>query len=832
MEEKNMNISDLQQLNGAAQSSPIFLGSGAYDACGGVIYADGGIIMSEPDTVLCNATVYGKVTVLNENAVIRSCRIISDGAAIYVGGGAQNILIAQTQADGDIEVDGAVNCSIVKNTAKSLRVQASTSVAVAACEFSGNVTLCSNNYLICDNNKAASFSSADNKNTNGDNITDIFARSECGANEDILPHVNKELFVGMPKRRTVSDSGEAVEFNEYIRREASAHDTVIVPPGAYEVDSELVLEAAHSNTKIYAYGVYHEKTGYLNILSVNGAENIEIHGLSSGYSGESCGQAHVLEIIDDKSFVVIPAAGWHNDFGKSDLSLYHRAEVNTYREGEILPWGDLGDYTLERLDERRLKINLNPSASAMVGRIKAGDVLSCRLANGNSKSILIADSHNVLLRDCTLYGYAAALAVLAYGDNTGMLAERWTDTVKSAPLIDEATYLEYKALEEKYGVSLEVYIDKKGRYRGAVPRTSSVDATHITGSREGFNATSCVLEGMCDDGTNQRASSARLASLTDNGDGTTAVRYKGCAASIYHKLFTPGPNGKCFTCSPFKPGDHIFIYASNGKTVCDTHTLSETCEIESLEFTISDAPSPKNYVAKVFEVTVPTADVNFAAVEGYDLSDNHYDLQNKVFVDNLDRNSANYTFDNVKMQNARSRCALIKTTGVTLKSCTFKNMLHTGILFSAEPSWGESSVPRDTLIERCIFDHTGYRNHDHRTRRWSPITVMGMSGELNEESLVYKNITIRKNRFVNTTHETFAYINAAQKITFEDNVFERAEGASFDDDALVLEADTVMDITLKGNKYPVENAGADRIVKAKNYRNIIVEDEVMHGDIE
>ncbi len=827
-----MKITELKQLKSLNQGSQIFLGSGIFDVGGDTVYAEQGIIINEPDTVLCNATIYGKIMITCDNAVIRNCRIISDGVAVYVGRGAQNVLIAQNQTDGDIEIDGAVNCSLVLNSAKKLTVQNSESVAVAACRFSEGVTLRKNNYLICDNNKATSFSSADNQNTNGDNITDIFARPECGANEDILPHVNKELFIGMPKRRTVPCSGEAVGFNEYIRREAAGHDVVIVPPGAYAVDEELVLEAAHSNTKIYAYGVYHEKTSYLNILSINGARNIEIHGLTSGYMGESCGQAHVLEVIDDKSFIVIPSAGQNNDFGKSNLSLYHRAEVNTYREGIIFPWGDLGDYTLDRLDERRLKIDLNPNASAMVGRIKKGDVLSCRLSGNNSKSILIVDSHNVLLRDCTLYGYAAALAILAYGDNTGMLIERWTDTVKAAPLIDEATYLEYKALEKKYGVSLEVYIDKKGRYRGATPRTSSVDATHITGSREGLSATSCVFENMCDDGTNQRASSARLAALTDNGDGTTTVRYKGCTTSIYHKLFTPGPNGKCFTCSPFKSGDHIFIYASNGKTVCDTHTLSETCEVNSIEFTITDPPEVKDYIAKVYEVRVPTADVNFAAVDGYDLSDNHFDLKNKVFVDNLDRNSANYTFDNVKMQNARSRCALIKTTGVTLKSCTFKNMLHTGILFSAEPSWGESSVPRDSLIEKCIFDHTGYRNHDFKTRRWSPITVMGMSGELNEDCLVYKNITIKGNRFLNTTHETFAYITAAQKVTLEDNVFERAEGMSFDDDALVLEADTVMDITLKGNKYPVPNASASRIVRAKNYKNITVENDVLNGDIE
>ncbi len=827
-----MRISDVKHMMANKYGETVFLESGIYDACGAAIHAEGGIILSEPDTVLCNAVIYGSVSISGTNSVLRGCTVRCDGAAISVEPSAKNILIAENETDGGISVCGAFNCSLVLNRANSLTVKDSTSVAVAANELSGEVGLYGNNYLICDDNKALLFDLADNQNTNGDNVTDIYARCECGANEDILPHVNKELFIGMPKRRAVLDCGEVLEFNEYIRREAAKRDVVIVPPGAYEVDSELILETAHSNTKIYAYGVYHEKTDYLNILAFNGAENIELRGLTSGYRGESCGQAHVLEVIDEKSFIIIPSAGWTNDFGKSNLSLYHRAEVNTYREGVIFPWGDLGDYSLERLDDRRLQINLNPNASTMVGRIKKGDVLSCRLAGNNSKSILIVNSHGILLRDCTLYGYAAALAILAYGDNTGMLIERWTDTAKAAPMIDEATYLEYKALEDKYGISLEVFIDGLGRYRGATPRTSSVDATHINASREGLSATSCVLENMCDDGTNQRASSARLAALTDNGDGTTTIQYKGCATSIYHRVYTSGTKGSCFSCSPFKAGDHIFIYASNGKTVCDTRTLSETREIGTVEFGIDEPPRLINYVAKVFEVTVPTADVNFSAVEGYDLSDNHFDLRNKAFVDNLDRNSANYTFDNVKMQNARSRCALIKTTGVTLKNCTFKNMLHTGILFSAEPEWGESSAPRNTVIEKCIFDHTGYRNHDFKIRRWSPITVMGMSGEVNEDCLVYKNITIKGNRFLNTTHETFAYIKAAQKISIEDNVFERADGQHFEDDAIVLEADTVMDITLKGNKYPVTDAPASRIIKVRNYKNITVEGEILKGDLD
>ena len=40
-----------------------------------------------------------------------------------------------------------------------------------------------------------------------------------------------------------------------------------------------------------------------------------------------------------------------------------------------------------------------------------------------------------------------------------------------------------------------------------------------------------------------------------------------------------------------------------------------------------------------------------------------------------------------------------------------------------------------------------------------------------------------------------------------------------------------MDIIFKGNKYPTEAPIEDRVV-AKNYKNIVIEDEVLEGDVE
>ncbi len=848
-----MNTFEFEKIIGSVhRGEPIVLESGIYDARDGVIHADGGIIISEPDTVLKNATVLGCITVTGKGSVVQSCMIKAESHAIFVAGSdisvrgceieaasailiepySENILLAQNNTHGDIRIDGVTNCSLVLNKAKRLTVENSRSVAIAECDLEGKVTLKGNDYLICDNNCASVFESIGNTNTNGSNITDIYYRPEFGANEDILPKVNKELFVGSVRRSTVRDGkyDKPLGFNEYVRREAEASHVVIVPPGAYAVDEGLRLCAEQSNSKIYAYGVYHELSDYGNLLYVSGAENIELHGLISGYAKPSCGQGYVLDVIDDYSFLFVPAP-WSDGFGHSNKEKYKGGMVNIWNEGIAYPWGAFnGDYTIEALGDGTYKVTLT-EGSTKIGQVKRSDILACRIAGNNLQSITVLDSHNVLLCDYTLYGYASALAIVASGDTTGARIERFTDTVKSAPIVDEKTYLWYKSLEEKYGASVEAYIDSKGRYRCGIPRVSSVDATHISGSRQGLDATSSVFDSMCDDGTNQRASSARLAALTDNGNGTTTVQYKGCATLIYFNIDNK-PTGSGSMCQPFKEGDNILIYASNGKTVCNTHTLTATREVGAVEFRITEGEKSKDYTVKLCEVTVPTADVNFSAVEGYDLTDNHFRIDNKAFVDNLDRNSANYTFDNVLMSNARGRGALIKTSGVTIRSCTFRHMLHAGIMVSAEATWGESTIGTDTVIEKCLFDHTGYTNNDNVTRRYCAINITGAGDILDEECMPYRDITIRKNKFTNITHECFAYIKSAQKITIEDNIFERAEGCKYEKAPIVLDAESVFDITLRGNKYPVENAKADEIVIAKNYRNITVEDNILTGDTE
>ena len=834
-------------------TEPIVLENGLYDAQGGIIHADGGIIISAGNVTLRNATVYGCITVTGRGAVVQNCKIKSEShaflvaavdavirqndidspSAILIEPYSENILIAQNNTHGDIKIDGATNCSVVLNKAKKLTVTDSVSVSVAANDFEGKLTLHGNDYLLCDNNAASTVDALDNKNVNGDNLTDENARPECGVNDAILPHTNKELFVSMTRKLHVADADydEKLDLTEYIKREAATNHVVIVPPGAYAVEKELWLGSECSNSKIYAYGVFMEKAHeYGGTYTVSDVENLEIHGITTGYARQSCGQVHILDIIDDRTFLAITAAGMVDDFGKTNTELFHPGYINIFREGNIEPYGSFGgNYEFEKLEDGIIKFILHEDHDK-VGKMKKGDILTCRLCLPFLRSIFFQNSKNVLVKDTVLYGYSSALGIVMSGDSQNVRMVRWHETAKYAPSISEAVYDKYRALEEKYGVSLEVNIDNKGRWRGAIPRLSTMDSTHITGSREGLHCTSCIMENMCDDGTNQRASSARLHSVTDLGDGTTRLQYKNCATEVYFNI-DKKPTARGSLCPPFKAGDHILAYASNGKTLCNTRTLSATNKVGELEFTITGPWHSKDYTSEIFEILVPTAHVNFSAIEGYDLEDNHYRIDNKVFIDNLDRNSANYIFDNVLMQDARGRGILVKTVGARVVNCTFRNMLHAGVMFSAEPTWGESSVPQDIVIEKCLFDHTGYTNEDYNNIRMTPIAVYGQGTILTEDCLLYRDLYVRDCRFINTVQSNFVYIQSAQKVYIENNVFERADYVEHENSSRILLADTAMDIIFKGNKYPTDAPITDRVV-ATNYKNIVIEDEVLKGDVE
>ena len=169
---------------------------------------------------------------------------------------------------------------------------------------------------------------------------------------------------------------------------------------------------------------------------------------------------------------------------------------------------------------------------------------------------------------------------------------------------------------------------------------------------------------MCDDGTNQNHTHARLGAVKNNGDGTTTLTYKG-NWSTYSA--DNGYTGHGY-CADFVVGDRVYVYTAAGQLVCDTEALSATVSAGTA------INVNTNVVYEKYTVKVATEDVNFSALTGYDLSDDDHVDANKVLVDNMSKASNGFIFDNVMVRNIRSRGLLIKASDAKIVNCSFYNI--------------------------------------------------------------------------------------------------------------------------------------------------------------
>ncbi len=935
-----------------------------------------------------------------EYAIIRNNRVsVSEKAeGIKLAEGTVNSLVSQNTVTGtynSINVDGVFNSTVIFNNAVGIFASNSKNIYVIE-NTSDAIVLTKNNYLICDANKAAgaklSVINIGNDNYNGDTLQDLDARAEHGANEEILPHTNKDLFIGMEKRRNINDPSLArtYDYCSYITSLATSEDVVIVPPGAYAVDSGLLLNYSQANTKIYAYGVYQEKavakdavTGNLigadnkrvasslgTILRLDGS-NISVKGLTVGYDFQSSGQIYALEKYSEggKYYAkVITAAGYINGFAGTDYSSF-ASTVSMTKGDALFPWANGVGHNMVKyedgsyVDENGIMV-IELTSKAQYDLLEVGDIFGCRLGGDNATSVGL-NGKNAYLEDCVIYGYSAALAMVSGGRNAiNVQLERVHNTSRPAPVIDKATYDKYKALEAEYGLTsdgsdptsgngLEVYIDAEGRYRGALPRYGSVDATHIIGAAQGTSATSCIFENMVDDGSNQRSSSARISGAHDNGDGTTTLYYKGSWAQTYYNIDcgdhktsgTPTGNGMSFLA-----GDRMFAYASTGRTlvdgakvltnsqkagtlpldvhvahsddnndcICDScgammhidnytnggKTVKRDCKCDrcgivvhtdydansvgtgvtagqyytgdnrcnqcsanlkdvngdkkddttgapivtdmatevkydpsssTIEFKVYTYDRQKadgsyyimTYKTTLSSVIVKTEDVNFDTLSGYDFTDNDYFMEQKILCDNISINSVGFTFDNVLMQNYHSRGILMKTRDSVVKNCTFRNIGSTAMLLSIEPTWGESTVPRNITIKSCLFDSTGLGYNYASNKTFAPIAIQGLGNApemldgVSRETLPCKNIDIIDNKFINTNNDYCITIGQAQDITITGNIFEVKNYDSGQDLGKSIWINESMDIKVYGNTY---SQNIEDEIDATEYKGLYGED--------
>lgn len=825
------------------------------------------VVIKADYVTLKNLNVNGKITVEGTGACIFGCTVTADDNAIVscardlivrsnkinccknsilLQGGSHNVLIAQNETRGRILAGNAFNCAVILNDADAIVGEGSTNLYVID-NKTDSIEVKGNQYLICDGNRCDTVINENNALYNGDDLQDVDSRLEYGADENLLPHTNKDLFVGMERRETVNapDYETYPTINEYIISEATKGGVVIVPPGVYVSRSLLTLSDI-SDVTIYAYGVYHEAVDYMKSILIKTSRGVMIKGLTVGYARVSTGQMQIVKKLGDNKLLMIASAGFPKKIGRLDPDTFGSGGGYFFRADSFIDWTELGNWGYYKLIENEDGNALNEDGTFVVeivsrderidyySMLKKGDFLAGRIKGGGGNyTLCITSSENLLFKDTVTYGYCGALCIVVGGTSKGVEFYRHHNLAHSGYEIDEDTYDRYKAIGEKYGVDLQVYIDELGRYRGAASRLGSIDATHISGASEGLNATSTLFENACDDATNQRGYSSSLHKVTDNNDGTYSLLYKDYMAWVYYfgekrAGHTENPG---FHVAHFVKGDRIFAYASNGRILCDTTVLSDAevvdeCHVMHEEdFEYQGEIRHLRWVCKLRSVRVNASDVDLGALEGYNTEISHYTMDDKVIVDNISRNSAFFTLDNCMVRHNHGR-VLVKTHYGSIKNCTFIKTSYAGVMMSAEPTWGESSVPNNVTVSRCIFDRTSqYFDRNTRTK-FAAVAVEGLgSGDakvtVKPGYIPSRNITVEKNIFRNIPNDFYVTASAVDGLVVKDNIFEPGEGESEGNARKVIYVNGCMNVNISGNTYSYEAArDLSRVIVAENYQNL------------
>ena len=368
-----------------------------------------------------------------------------------------NGLLALNVVEGaqtSVQLSGVDNTAVILNSLVSVEANDSKHLYVCDNSLGGRRTANNNDYILADGNTypADGFDHATlqegNTNHNGDGLTDVNARPEVGADEALLPHVDKELFVGVPRMEAVKDvlTGTETAVAAYILERSQTEEYVILAPGAYSTGVTIDFNSSHNNTKIYGYGAYIERdTDLSRQMGFFGAENIAVKGLTLGFKQQSCGQVYVLEKLgyqNGKLTVrVITGAGMMNEFGNTNTKYYNTTGIGTQRAGAFYAYCDANFKTITKNNVAEALPTMDMEvAEWLYNMLKVGDVLTSKGCNGGTTMLVTQGCSGISFTDFTLYGNSAGMAFAETYNQTGVVNNRVYDTTRNGEIIDEATY--------------------------------------------------------------------------------------------------------------------------------------------------------------------------------------------------------------------------------------------------------------------------------------------------------------------------------------------------------------------------------------------------------
>ncbi len=729
---------------------------------------------SAKDLYVCDSRIAGTLLTASDNAEIRGTTVTADAAdtaAIEIGE-AKNVLVATCTLSGgsySLLMTGADNAVAVRNTLASVRTNNGRHIYVCDNSFTGKLYAYDNNYMLADGNDFPSgygYQNAvqsGNQNTNGDTLMDVDARLAAGADDRLLPHVDRDQFFGEERKTVVRDPDGDMLLDEYVKKHARAGEYVIIAPGAYVAYRNLAFGAAESNTTVYAYGMFAERpaTGALDhggdplhgLVTVgdyynpaDGSENLTIKGGTYGYEYQGHAQAHVIEKLDGNRLLLKAAAGYVDDFGLSNTDLFISTSYG-YRADRPYNYADTTHSNAEKQADGTVILTVSSSTWSMA---RVGDVYTARPAHGTA-AVHTDYSKNITYQDMTIFASMGGVCFHEYYNESSINYFRVADAYRAGFEITKEEYDAYKALEAQYGITTEVYYDSEhGCYRGPAARNASLDGVHVVSSAGGAQIISSLFERVGDDGTNQLASFSRLSAIERIDDETLEIVYKGNLSPYWNRQ---NVNATCYWAhthtQPFAVGDQMLIYTPNGGLVLDGTAVSATQS--AYEVTNDFWGHPDNtwdekgddtsqyeriatyrvrvkitsYDEKVLADYLPYLDP-YSAENGVLISSgdgkdpnaegkiyiNGPDEKYKVFVHNNDMASKGVHIDNTKVTCGRARAALIKTSDVLIENVTYEHIGMAAIGVYYEEQWNESSVSRNVTIRNSVIDHTGYRtNH-------------------------------------------------------------------------------------------------------------------------
>lgn len=807
-----------------------------------------GLADSGVGTTVQNCRLVGTGTAIVSGATDADFRyntvsVGKENVGIAIGQGAVNAIAAMNVITGtqtSVTVEGARNAVVVRNSLVSVMATDNRNLYVCDNEMGGRLIAKNNNYFLADNNKYPNDEHKhdaileNNENVNGDTLTDVNARLEVGADEALLPHVDKYQFVSMERKHSVKDvtAQSANGIAQYVASHAATDSAVIIAPGVYTTVDPLAFGTVHGNTTVYAYGVYVERKEAAGVNSIGSlitcekTENVTIKGLTVGYEQPSVKQVYVLS-KNEKNLTldVLPGAGMIAEFGDTNpvyylnMTMYLHPADNAYK-----PIGDIEFTNVTKLADGTMRITLESASDFDV--IQPGDALTNRYPS-YSRTIYTARSKNVTYQDITVFGIAGAFCSYEEENESATTYYRMADTTRLGELITEAEYEKYAALELEHGLDFEINRDEAGRYFGSVPHVGSIDGIQADRCAQGSQVISCLFENMCDDGSLQKGRHARLAKITVNDDGTATIIFKGNHA--LNRGQNVEPNGFC---ADIKKGDTVAVYTAKGQLICQSVAQDNAVFFDSVKSTYNGQP------VKRYKVTVLAKDLNpewESILAGYTQDANGYltdDAQSsaeKILVDNMSRSCNGFLFDNVMVRNTRSRGFLIKASNGTIKNCTIRDNAKLAIAVIYEIYWGESGFSENVTIENNLIDHVGYALHNNGQYLHYPINISGLGGgTVDQDYLLYQNIRITGNKFVNPVNDYWIYVQAAKGVVIENNDF-----GSFADEndthyTKILLLNGASDITLNNNRFSAFIM-YEELVEGEHYENIHGTDAELNG---